>query len=243
LQDVQGNPIAATYTTGFKTEDQPDVSIADISPRQAPVGALVTITGAGYNAAVENRVFFTTNAGYAGYVLGTHVTRRRWWSRCRRRRDRPHEGGRGRRPDPTSNEFTFSLLTSSILALRQRRRGDGWIPTGRCRALARCKDRVRSGRGRIRPHQLDPLKPFYRIAKPAQPALLSGSHLALLPSGVRGYVSRPDDGDVVEVDTDPASGSFGNALATVAIRAARCHRGRVQRTAHLRGRSIRGPVL
>ena len=41
--------------------------------------------------------------------------------------------------------------------------------------------------------------------------------VALLPGGLRAYVTRPSKGDVVEVDADPQSGTFGQALAFIPL--------------------------
>ena len=196
LQDVEGNALTGTYTSAFRTQDRPPVSIGDVSPHEAPLGALVTLTGTGYDASpgAQNKVYFSTSSGFADYVLGTQVTPTSMVVEV------PADAVSGPIKVAVgaeeSNLFTFSLLTSEVDSPSPN--GDAvsvgfapsdvaFSPDGRMAYVV--------GSGGFARINLDPLRPSYRVALVT--ALGECRGVALLPSGQRAYVTRPGTGEEI----------------------------------------------
>src|SRR5439155_11251861 len=60
LTDRSGVHLATSHSARFHTESRPTAALTDIQPRRAPAGALVTLLGVGFDAAIPagNRVAF-----------------------------------------------------------------------------------------------------------------------------------------------------------------------------------------
>jgi len=216
LQDVAGNPLASNYLVTFTTESQPPVSIGDVSPREAPAGALLTLTGTGYDASpgIENRVYFSTAGGFAGYVLGSQVTPTSMVAEV------PGDAVTGpikvSVSSDESNLFSFTLLTSSVEAPSPNGNAlTAGFPLNDVAVAPEADAVYATGDGGFVRVNLNPLLPFYREARVTN--IGRASRLALAPNGLRGYATRPDSMDVVELDTDPGSGTYGQPLATIPI--------------------------
>ena len=213
LLDREANPLAATFTSTFRTQDRPPVSIAAIQPREAPFGALVTITGTGFDATVQNRVYFSTANG-TDFVLGTLVEPTSLVAQV------PANAATGPVKvvvgSEESNLFGFTLLTSEVAAPS---------PAGAPVALGfepfdvvvapDAKSVFAVGGDKLARVNLDPTRPNLRI--PIETVVPGAAHVALTPNGFRAWVTRPGPGLVSEVDTDPASATFGVVLATVEV--------------------------
>ncbi len=220
LTDRRGVPLAALATSQFTTETQPPVAIADVQPRQAPVNALLTISGAGFDASVpgNNQVEFAGPGGPlqtapasvtptsmvvrvpAGAITGSvQVT--------------VATAG-----DPLiSNPFQFAVvaptpqsspaLSGLPIALTFQPSDCALAPDGLTAYAV--------GGGGLATVNLDPGRPDFRAA--VAHSIGAASRIALTPDGARAIVTRPVAGDAVVVDADPLSGTFGQAVTNIPV--------------------------
>ena len=225
LTDEGGIPLASEFTSTFTTQDQPAVSITNIQPRSVAAGALVTITGTGFDAspAGNNYAVFlqpTRAAGSADTVTGTFVTPSTMVVRV------PFDESPG--PDSVevwvdgqplpSNRFGITILppaeqpsptpSGSPVAI-------GFAPTDVALAPDGSMAYVVGDEGFATVNLTAPSGGPIRtaVARDPRPARA----IALSPDGARAFVTHPEDSAVVVFDTAPSSATFGAALATIPL--------------------------
>jgi len=211
LLDRAGNPMASSFLGTFHTELQPPVSIGNVEPREAPAGAFVTLSGAGYDATpgAANTVYFTNSANQRTAVPGALVTPTSMVAQV------PVDAVSGPVTVMTngqeSNAFGFVLLTSSALAPVQN--GSPVALPFAPRDVVVAPDGLTAfaaGEGGLVRINLDPNRPDYRMAVTT---MVSGiERVTLTPDGLRGFMAAPDAGTVFEFDADFASATYGQVL-------------------------------
>ncbi len=217
IRDREGVSLAAPYLTTFSTEARPNVAITDVQPRSAPVGAFVTILGAGFDGSTSNDVSFTFCPTCTPVVVaGSSVTPSSMVVRI------PDGADTGPIQvtvnAEASNAFNLTILPPSPQAAPSSndrfQLPAGFSPTD----VAIAPDGLTVyavGSGGFATVSLDSQNQDFRI--PRVEPLAAGTALALTPDGSRAYVTRRERGDVIAVDASPASGTFRQILRTIPL--------------------------
>lgn len=213
LQDLNGLALADTFRAVFATQPQPPVSITDIQPRSAPVGGVITITGAGFGDASNTFVAFTfCGACPVSLIPGSRVTPTSLVVRV------PVGAITGIvdvtvQGHGTSNDFAFTVLPPEPQAApipSGTPVGVGFSPTDAA-VSPNGLTAFAAGDGGIASIDVG------ASARPVTP-ILSGTFrgTALTPDGSRLVTCRPNLGQVLVIGASPGL-NLGQILATITV--------------------------
>ncbi|MEQ1831711.1 MAG: Ig-like domain-containing protein [Candidatus Eisenbacteria bacterium] len=219
LTDREGVHLTQRFLAPFHTETRPLVAITDVEPRAATPGTFITIRGAGFQPGAIMTVAFERTSGGADSVDATQVTTS---SAVVRIPGRPVSQLTGdvrmvlidlpnNRIEP-SNAFRLdlrdssvpanvSLLTSTPLPFAP---SDVALSADGTSAIAVGSDGLATV-------TFPPASSA--VVTPRQ--ILGGDRIVMSADGLRAFVLRPSVQDVVEVDANPASGTYGAIVRTL----------------------------
>ncbi len=221
LTDRAGNHLGADWTSAFATEARPSVAIADIQPRLATTGTLITVLGAGFDPTpgAVHKVLFTVSSGVPDSIDASSVTPSALVV------DVPGNAITGpvkvvAAGPSVSNLFTLTVLPPAPQVAPAASGGEIGLPF-RPADVALSPEGATAfvtGETGLAIVNLSPTRPEFRV--PVVTALPGARRVAIAPDGRRAYVTDPDSGWVAIVDTDTTSGTMGIVVHTVALEGA-----------------------
>ncbi|MEO5989851.1 MAG: Ig-like domain-containing protein, partial [Candidatus Eisenbacteria bacterium] len=227
LTDREGVPLQPAFSSTFRTETQPTVAITDVQPRTAVPGSFITVYGAGFRDGTVYRIptkliFMRSSGGIPDTVNSSQGTSTSFIAQVPplftsgtsfrlTGEVKVYQGG------DVSNSFNINFLASSPASAPSALGSPialGFEPSDAAIAPDGLSAIV-VGASAMATVVLDPLSPGSRI--PVLRPLAGGGQVVITPDGRRAYVTRPNHQDVIELDADPASGTYGTPRDTILV--------------------------
>lgn len=227
LTDRENVPLQPAFSSTFVTETQPTVAITDVQPRTAVPGSYITVYGAGFPDGLASRqapvlLFMRSNGAPADTVPGAQGTSNSFIAQV------PELTISGTlftltgevkvyKSGNVSNSFNLTFLEASSASAPAAVGSP--IPLGfEPSDAAIAPDGLSAivvGNSAMATVVLDPQAPGARV--PVLRPLTGGGQIVITPDGRRAFVTRPNHGDVIELDADAASGTFGTPRDTILV--------------------------
>jgi YVTN family beta-propeller protein len=215
LIDAKGVHLPSEFLSTFTTQPQPPVSISQVSPRSVRPGAIVTLTGAGFQSDGSDFIGIAGGGGLDSAVVLSHTPTTLTFAvpTVAPGSDSVFVISGGN----TSNKLGITILAPVPQASPSQSGAPiplAFSPTD----VALSPDgftAIAVGDGGLATINLNPVLPNLRTA--VQRFTRAAKSIALSPNGLLGFVTQPLDSAVLVVDTSPISTGFGTVLHTIHI--------------------------
>ncbi len=230
LTDATGVHLPSEFTATFRTQVRPPVSITQISPRSVRPGAIVTLTGAGFQPGGGDFIIFERFTSDTAVIVGRSSATAISYDSTVTVSHSPtsltfvvpaRSPGLDSVYVMSGGEISNKLAMTVLAPVPQASPSPSGIPVPLAFSptdVALAPDglsAVAVGEGGLATINLNPQLPSLRVA--VQRFTQAAKSIALNPDGTRGFVTQPLGSDILVVDTSPTSVGLGTVLDTIFV--------------------------